>query len=348
MKDVRVLVVGLGSIGTRHARLLRSHFPDVSVVALRSGTRSRGNSLGVPEVHSWEEVEAGSFTAAVIANPTSMHIDTAMRCAQRGLHIFLEKPIDCRLGGLDDLLDVVEQRALTTYVAYPLRHHAVVRTLKSRLRDRAVLSACLVSASYLPDWRPGRDHLKGHSAQTAMGGGVLLEMSHELDLAHHLFGEVLAVEGALRRVGDVTVDAEDCADVLLTHAWGTTNVHLDMISRHPRRTIEVETADGFLMGDIRNQTVTDHHHGHNDEIALAMDPDDMYVRQLRYFLSRLGDTKLDNNLLQASRLYTMMIGLREEQGYGATHHDLRPGRVAGGQGQEHPPRARKAPDRVHD
>lgn len=321
--QTRVLVIGLGSIGTRHARLLTSHFPDVSVVALRSGQSSEANPLGIPEIHSWEEVDADAFEAAVIANPTSRHLETAMQCAQRGLHLFVEKPIDCRLAGLDDLLTVVQKRGLTTYVAYPLRHHAVVRTLRSRLGDRSVLSACLVSASYLPDWRPGRNHLEVYSARSEMGGGVLLEMSHELDLAQHLFGTVHEVRGALRRVDGVTVDAEDCADVLLTHDWGITNIHLDMISRRARRTIEVETADGYVIADIRRQTVTDNRDGITEEFSVAADPDDMYVAQLRYFLSGLGETGLDNNLHQASSLFKKIIELREEEGYGAADHDLR-------------------------
>lgn len=344
----RILVIGLGSIGMRHARLLKAHFPDVEIVALRSGTAAAGNALGIPEIRTWEEVDAGSFTAAIIANPTNLHIDTALECARRGLHLFVEKPIDCRLAGLDDLLDLVDERGLRTYLAYPLRHHAVVRALKSRLQGQSPLSVGMVSASYLPDWRPGRNHLDTHSARAESGGGVLLEMSHELDLAEHLFGPVEAIAGVLRRVDAVTVDAEDCADVLLTHGWGTTNIHLDMVSRWPRRTIEVDTAEGHLVADIRSQTITEMRHGDVVETSIPAEADDMYVAQLQYFLAGLSGAAMENDLRGASSLYRKIIALREEEGYGAADHHLRPGRIAGGQGQEHPASARQTPDRVHD
>ena len=96
---IRVLIVGLGSIGKRHARLIRQHFPH-EVVALRSFLGQEPNDLGIPEISSWEEAGRQRFDAAVIANPTNMHIDTALRCAEHGLHLFIEKPIDCRLAGL--------------------------------------------------------------------------------------------------------------------------------------------------------------------------------------------------------------------------------------------------------
>ena len=95
----RVLLIGLGSIGTRHARLIRRHFPH-EVFALRSFLGQERNDLGIPELASWKEVDEQGFDVAIIANPTFLHIDTATLCAERGLHLFLEKPVDCRLDGL--------------------------------------------------------------------------------------------------------------------------------------------------------------------------------------------------------------------------------------------------------
>lgn len=345
----RLLLVGLGSIGVRHARLLRSHFAGtVEVVALRSDPGRAGNELAIPEIFSWQEVDHGSFDAALISNPTCMHIETAVRCAQRDLHIFLEKPVDCTVDGLDELIRIVSQRHLTAYVAYPLRYHPVVHELRQRLIGRTVLHVSMVCASFLPQWRPGRDHTTIYSARSDLGGGVFLDMSHELDLADYLFGPVLGIQGRLDRVAEVTVDSDDCADVLLEHAWGTTNVHLNSFSQTPRRTIEIETADGYLRGDIRGQTVTDVIQGQSDETVLVADADQMYVEQLQHFLGNLGSTDLDNSLLRASGLYRKMIAFREEQGYGAANHHLRPRRVAGSQEEEHPAPRGQTAHRPHD
>jgi len=327
--DLRVLVVGLGSIGRRHARLVQHHFSH-EVVALRSGRGHAGNDLGIPEVYSWQEIHEGSFDVALITNPTHLHIDTAIRCAERGLDFLLEKPIDCRVTGLDDLLTTVRERRLSTYVAYPLRFHPVVCALKERLAERRVLHAGMVCASYLPDWRPGRDFLKVHSRFREQGGGVFLEMSHELDAAQYLFGPILDVKGTLARVGDLTADADDCADLIVSHGSATTNIHLDLFSRQARRYMEVETSEGYLRGDLRDPSISGVMAGRAIAQTFAVKADDMYLAQLRYFFDNVDRPDMMNNLAEASSLYRTMVGFREGQGYGTTGDRLRSRRVAGG------------------
>ena len=324
---LRVLVIGLGSIGKRHARLLQCHFSH-EVVALRSGSGPDGNELGIPELYSWQEVDEGAFDVALITNPTYLHIDTATRCAERGLHFLLEKPIDCRVDGLDYLLAIVRERGLSTYVAYPLRFHPVVSALSERLAGCRVLHAGMVCASYLPDWRPGRDFLEVHSRFREQGGGVFLEMSHELDTAEYLFGPILDVKGTLAQVSDLTADADDCADLIVAHASATTNIHLDLFSREARRYVEVETAEGYLRGDLRAPGVAGVMGGRSIDETFEVDADDMYLAQLRYFFDNVDRPDMMNNLAEASSLYRIMIGFREGQGYGTTGDHLRPGRVA--------------------
>ena len=315
MMAVRILILGLGSIGRRHATLLRQHFShEVELVSMRTHMGQELNDLGIPEISGWDEISAQRLDVALITNPTNMHIDTAIRCAERGLHLFIEKPIDCRLDGLDHLLRIVAERRLTAYVAYPMRFHPVVRELKSRLVGRKILHANMVCASFLPGWRPNQDHLKGYSAYWARGGGVFLDMSHEIDMAQYLFGPVTEIEGTLGRVGGVTVDSDDSADILVSHEWGTTNIHLNSVSEVPRRYVEIDLAHGHLHGDVRRQTVTDWEEGRMSEAAFSTDGDWMYVEQLRYFLENLGRDDFENSLLRASGLYKKMIDFREARG----------------------------------
>ena len=312
MMVVRIVILGLGSIGQRHATLLRQHFShEVELVSMRTHLGQESNDLGIPEISGWGEISAQNLDVALIANPTYMHIDTAIRCAERGLHLFIEKPIDCRLDGLDHLLRIVAERRLTAYVAYPMRFHPVVRELKSRLVGRKILHANMVCASFLPAWRPNQDHLKGYSASWARGGGVFLDMSHEIDMAQYLFGPVTEIEGTLGRAGGVTVDSDNSADLLVSHEWGTTNIHLNSVSELPRRYVEIDLAHGHLHGDVRRQTVTDWDEGRMSEAAFSTDGDRMYVEQLRYFLENLGRDDFENSLLRASGLYKKMIDFRE-------------------------------------
>ena len=215
-------------------------------------------------------------------------------------------------------------------MAYPLRFHPVVRALKDALAESRVLHAGMVCASYLPDWRPDRDYLTVHSRFKDQGGGVFLEMSHELDTAEYLFGPIRDIKGTLARVSDLTADADDCADLIVSHGSATTNIHLDLFSRQARRYVEVETDDGYLHGDVRAQRVTGVMGGRPVAETFDVDADYMYLEQLRYFFDNVGRTDMMNDLAEASGLYRTMIEFREGQGYGASGDDLRPGRVAGG------------------
>jgi predicted dehydrogenase len=328
VKKLRVLFLGLGSIGRRHARLIQSNFPH-ELVALRSHHGQEPNDLGVAEISSWDEVDARAFDVAFITNPTFLHVENAQRCAERGLHLFMEKPVDCALSGLEKLLETIRLQRLTTYVAYPLRFHPVVRALKKKLEGKTCLHANMVCASYLPHWRPKQDHRKSYASMRDKGGGVFLEMSHELDLAQYLFGPVLEITGKLNRSSDLTVDSDDCADLILRHHHTSTNVHLNLFSRQRRRFIEVDLPDGYLRADLCQPKVT----GLSGDEAIhedfTIESDSMYVSQLKYFFANIGLGEMENSLPEASPLFRTMIEFRESQNYGNTHHHLRPGRVTG-------------------
>ncbi len=290
-----ILMCGLGSIGKRHARILKKNFPH-DLWALRTGLGQEKNDLGIPELHSWEEVARRRFDCAFITNPTFLHIRTALECARRRMHLFLEKPIDCQLTGLDELLTLVEKNRLTGYVAYPLRFHPEIRRLKERLKGEKILSSRIVCSSWLPDWRPDQDVQKSYSAHRDQGGGVLLDLSHELDLVASLFGEVSKIEGSLQRRGNVTVDAEDFADLHLTHGQGVTQVTLDCANRKGERFVEVSTGN------------------FSERVDLTDNKDPLYEAQLDSFFRNLGNPKIDNNLFEASRLFRQIISFRDGHG----------------------------------
>lgn len=229
------------------------------------------------------------------------------------MHLFIEKPIDCTTAGLPELLALVRERGLSSYVAYPLRFHPTVRELRRRLQGRTVLHASMVSSSFLPEWRHGQDHRRSYSRYAEQGGGVLLDMSHELDTAEYLFGPAEGMEGVLSRVSEVTVTAEDCADLLLRFWWGVCGVHLSMFGRHPRRWVEVDTADGYLRGDLRAGSVLEVVDGDGRLEELPVEPDGMYLDQFRYFFDHIGRDDMQNSLPRAARLFERIIEFREAQ-----------------------------------
>lgn len=310
---MKILFCGLGSIGKKHAALLQRHFPGYDLFALRTYQGQEKNDLNIQELRSWSEVDLHTFGVAFITNPTSLHLQYALECASRKMNLFIEKPVDQSLSGLEDLLSLVDRHRLTTYVAYPLRFHPVTRELKSILHHQHFLHSRAVCASYLPSWRPNQDHKKSYSSHQKQGGGVLLDLSHDIDLIAYLYGEILEIEGFAGRQSTVTVDSEDYADLLITHPLGKTNLHLDYFCIEPRREIEITTQSSFIKADLIHNTLQINDGKESQLKKFPFEREDMYRDQLSYFFRNIENRKMENNLFSAADLYKKLITFRENQ-----------------------------------
>lgn len=234
----RVLVVGAGSIGRRHAALL-----------VRRGAAVDVADPDPERAHAVEgaRVTAGldgseTYDGIVVATPTILHGAQVSRSASLATHVLVEKPLT---------IDLAEASALASSpfaervaVAYNLRFHEPVQRLVETVRSGAVgeiLGGCLWFGSYLPDWRPAVDYRSTYSARSELGGGVVFDAIHELDLAVWLFGAATEVVGsAVARVGGLEIDVEDTAKAVLRAPSGAlVDVSLDYLSRRYRRGIEV-------------------------------------------------------------------------------------------------------------
>lgn len=303
-KPEKILIVGLGSIGRRYARLLPG-MGDFEIYSLRSGNGKP--CQGVKNLHSWGDVKQIAPKAAFITNPTFMHINTAAKYAALGMHLFIEKPLDMRLSGLAKLKKIVKARGLSSYVAYNLRFHPGIIAVKEIVRREGFCHASVRCSSWLPDWRPGTDHKNSYSANARMGGGAVLDLSHDVDYAGYIFGDVVSITGSARRSSDVTVNAEDVADMnLRLKKGGNVSVHVDFCSRFSERTVKFTTPAASYELDLikgrllinRNERIT--------EKKYEVDRDFTYKAEMRYFFSRLGG-KMMNDIEEASCLLEKLI-----------------------------------------
>lgn len=281
---------GLGSIGQRHARLLAENF-GAEVFAVRSGKGTLATPLpGVTELRDLDAAADHSFDAAFVTNPTYLHAETAVACLRAGVRrIFLEKPIDSEPRAVSLLERAAERSKASIYVAYPLRFHPAVAPVREILARRRIFHVRVTCSSWLPDWRPGQDYRRSYSADARKGGGVLLDLSHELDLVHHLTGRrIERIVGVAGRSGALAVRAEDRADLLLALAGGAAaNVHIDFMSLQRERRVQIDHAGGFVACDLVEHRVTsiDRATRQREETQLRFAIDDMYIAQLRHFFS---------------------------------------------------------------
>jgi predicted dehydrogenase len=308
-----VVFFGLGSIGMRHLRLLSERFAadEARFFAVRSGARDTATPERVTAIRSLDELPASRRTGvAFVCNPTSLHVPVALDCARRGLHLFLEKPISDSADGLDELARVVAQQHLTAYVAYPLRFLPVVAALREQLGDATRGHVRYVVSSYLASWRPGTDSKDRYSAQRALGGGVILDLSHELDLLWHLFGPLEVLSAHAGRLGNVTLDCEEYADGLLRARGFDIGLHMNFCSLHEQRTLEIDLPDRYLSVNLRSGALQSRTRDADETRALPIERDDVFRRQLDFFFANLGRSSFSNDLTEASDVFRTVLDFK--------------------------------------
>lgn len=269
---MRFLIVGYGSIGARHARLLEEAGHELHAI-------TRNPECPLPVSDNLEKALAAfSPDGVIISSPTAVHYDslnTLDKLAYSG-RILVEKPLFERYRNLK------LKMACSIHVAYNLRYHPVIRKAKTLLTDRTIYSAQFHVGQYLPDWRPGTDYTKCYSAHRDQGGGVLRDLSHELDLALWLLGPWKRVTALGGHFSDLKINSDDVFSILMETTYcPATSVHLDYLNHTVRRGFDIN-ADGLsLRGDLVNSILEIN----GEAQSFEMDRDTTYSAQIKAITS---------------------------------------------------------------
>ena len=255
-------IVGLGSIGRRHLRLISEIRPDIKIIVVRSGHGSACDEekMAVKITDSIGDAIKEGIQAAIISSPATLHLKQSLELAKNGIHLLIEKPISHTSDRVKELLKIVNENRITTMVGYVLRYDLGAMKFKNWLDNKVkgkILHARIECGSYLPDWRPDQDYRKTVSALSELGGGVLLELSHEIDYLYWFFGKPKDVQAQIRNSGTLDINVEDQVDLLMTSEQGyCISVQIDFNRRHVERKCKVLTTEGELIWDAVNKNVT--------------------------------------------------------------------------------------------
>jgi len=215
----RVLIVGSGSIGKRHKRLARQLLPEAKIRVLRHQASSSLSTFdSSTEFSCVGEAIAFEPQLAIICSPATFHASSALPLAQAGVHLLIEKPLSNSTDDMEKLLEVCRRKKIVMLTGYNLRFLPSLRKFKDLLDEKIIgkiLSVRCEAGQYLPSWRPDIDYRKSVSANRKLGGGVLLELSHEVDYLRWIFGEIAWVKASLSRQSDLEIDTEDTAHMIL-------------------------------------------------------------------------------------------------------------------------------------
>jgi len=309
---MKIVFFGLGSIGTRHARLIKENFKH-ELYAFRHSKDSEKNILGIKEIFSFEELDEIKPDVAFITNPTYKHMECALQCAKRGMHLFIEKPLSDTQEHLREFKQIVKEKKIKTYVAYNMRFNQLITWLKENLQGKEPVHVSVYASSFLPNWRKNIDHLKNYSAIKDQGGGIVLDLSHEIDYLYYLFGDIKKVKVNSKKISDVTMDSEDFADILLEFKNGMFgNVHLNFLSRLNRREIIIDLKDSTVTADLINNIIIIHNDKGKRDINFNFEKDDMYLSELKYFFEHIRTKKMMNDIDESFPIFDIIIKIKNE------------------------------------
>lgn len=262
----RILIVGMGSIGKRHISIIKKQFPEMSISVLRH--KKCGETFQVDGVdHCFSSIEDALIykpEAAIISNPATYHLDTAKPLARAGVHLLIEKPISITSDGLGRLISICNENNVVLMTGYNLRFSPSLKALRGILRDKKigkVLSIRSEVGQYLPDWRLNSDYRDTVSALKRLGGGVLLELSHEIDYLLWLFGSIAWVKAHISKQSNLEIDVEDTAYIILGFDKDksgyqiTASLNMDFIRQDAIRNCTVIGEKGSLKWNAISGTV---------------------------------------------------------------------------------------------
>lgn len=314
------LLIGTGSIGRRHLRNTRALRSDASWWFLRRDGHEDDLSreTGARVFRELGDLPAPP-TAAIIASPTSEHARVLPMLLAQGIPCYVEKPVVARRDELDETRRVLAglARPPVTQTGCNLRWLPALRRLRRALPEAGTLvRAQLEAGQWLPDWRPQSDYRTGYSARRELGGGVLLDLIHEIDAARWLFGDFDRVRCLAGTFSGLEIDTEDTALVLLGRAGGPlVSVSLDYVARRPVRRYEIVGTAGTLVWDGPGRTLwLDTASGRT---VLADRPDDFdvgrtYVTAMEEFLTAV-DGQSDTSQPLTEGLASLDLALRARE-----------------------------------
>jgi predicted dehydrogenase len=243
---MKTLVVGFGSIGSRHAHILKDLNFEVTVITKQN----------IDIFKSFDSIqdafESEKFDYVVIANKTCEHYQTLNSLKEYAYQgkVLVEKPL------FDKTQSEQELSFLECYVGYNLRFHPLIMKLHDLLHNETIVSCQTYVGQYLPQWRPQSDYRKSYSAHKNEGGGVLLDLSHELDYLSFIFGSWKRLTALGGHLSKLEIDSEDVVSILMeTEKCPILCLEMNYLDRVAKRQIIVNTNEKNIHVDLIKGTI---------------------------------------------------------------------------------------------
>ena len=278
---LKVLIIGYGSIGKKHASLLKN-FRQVSSIYV----------LTKQKCNKFKQIDS-------LININKINPDYVIICSRTNLHFkylnYLEKKIKNKIILVEKPLFHknlnLKIKNNKVFVGYNLRFHPVLKFIKDYIKNKIIFSSSVSCKSYLPNWRKNIDYSKSNSAKKSYGGGVLLELSHEIDYINWLFGGIKKINySKVKKISNLKINVEDYATVSGETLKSNFNLELNFFSKFTERKIIIDGKNFSIRGDlVENKIEILNERNYKKVFNFKLKKDYTYIKEHQSILNNLSE-----------------------------------------------------------
>ena len=234
------LIIGYGSIGRRHAGILSKILgkKNISIV-------SKQKKIVFKTYKNLDKIKQKP-DYIVVANRTSSHLRTIKNIEKKfkGLKVLVEKP-------LFEKNYKFNIRNNKYYVGYNMRFNPIIKFIKKKIKNKKMWRVKACCNSFLPSWRKNIKYYDSSSAKKKYGGGVSLDLSHEVDYIQYLFGKIKLNKAQKAKFSNLKIDVEDFVNILgKTKKISFLQINLDYFSKINERSLKIDGKNFSLYADF--------------------------------------------------------------------------------------------------
>jgi len=316
-----IAVIGLGNIATRHRRNLKQIFPQSRLLAMSASGRIPNEAISDCDqvVSSIDELIQNGVELALVASPAPFHSVHTIPLLEASIPTLIEKPVTANVADAQKLIKVANKTQTPVAVGYCLRYLPSCQVVKKLLDEMSIgtlLNAQVEIGQYLPDWRPTKNYRDTVSAKEHLGGGALLELSHELDYTQWLLGDLKIQFSHLRSSDKLGLDVEDLVDIVATtHSGAVVNIHLDFLQRQAYRRCRFVGSEGIIEWDLIKNEVSQNSIAGQVIIysESSWDKNQMYLNLLVDFIAKIeGKMHICIDLKQAAKTIELIEKIKSD------------------------------------
>ena len=300
MKSKKFLVVGTGSIGTRHIKNLIQLGQTVFAFSEQNKNIYLFNNRKKILIDKDLNYIMHEVDAIIVANSTNLHLDTIKKGISNKCGLFIEKPISNNMSGINKISKLIGN--LVVEVGYQLRCHPNLIFLKNSIQNSKlsnIYSYRFVMGHRIDQWRPGKDYKKLYSSNSNEGGGANFELIHQLDLAIFLFGSIKQFSAIQGKVSNFKIKGDDITKILIKHNSGVVgSIQIDMVSPIYRCEAEIVTKSSIINWSIKTNKVykllPDGSKKIIHEINKKFLRNHLFINHMKHFIKRLNNKRVES------------------------------------------------------